>query len=195
MLANSIALLLILMALLFLGIALLWRIGSWGISTADLLNTDYGLPIGGTGHQLAAYRGTQDWHLSFVDAVSFIVFGARDCDPCKSLLVAATHHPATRSMRLVYIGDSEEVDLPPDIVSRWETYRFHAETQTRMAWNAPVSPFYHVVNAVGAIVAKGTASQPVHLDYLLTLPPAHTPAPELLSLGAERTGGSTDDGP
>jgi hypothetical protein len=74
-------------------------------------------------------------------------------------------------MRLVYVGDSEDLHLEPHILARWEVYRFHDERATRERWRAPVSPYFHVVDAAGYVLAKGVANKPDHLDRLLSLRP------------------------
>lgn len=75
-------------------------------------------------------------------------------------------------MRRVYVGDTELVDLEPEYVQDWELYWFHDEQKARRLWRAPVSPYFYAIGADGRILAKGVASQPDHLDRLLTLAPA-----------------------
>lgn len=168
---NVAALLLGTIGVWLLALALLWRIGSWHVSPAASLTLDEGLRIGASALQIAAYTGQREVHLSFLGRSTFLVFGSRQCDPCRNLVVAATTHPATRSMRRVYVGDSETLDIDPDHAATWELYRLHNERKTREMWRAPVSPYFYVINLRGTIVAKGVASHTAHLDRLLSLTP------------------------
>ena len=55
---------------------------------------------------------------------------------------------------------------------RWALYRFAAESLTRRQWNAAVSPYFHLLDPTGRVVAKGVGSRPEHLDHLLSITPA-----------------------
>ncbi|MCP9486401.1 MAG: hypothetical protein MSC30_11110 [Gaiellaceae bacterium MAG52_C11] len=169
---NTIALFLGTMVVAYLALGLLWRVGSWQIRPAASLTLDEGLRLGSAAPEIAAHLGEHDMHLSFAGRPTFLVFGSRACEPCKSLVVAASKHPATRPMRRVYIGDSELVDVDTDYLYDWELYRFHDEAKARNLWRAPVSPYFYAINADGRIVAKGVANHPDHLDRLLTLAPS-----------------------
>jgi hypothetical protein len=163
----------------FLALALLWRVGSWQTHRAQSLIEDEGIRIGAPAPQIAAHKGEADLHLSFEGEFSLVVFGARECQPCQDLLRVATRHPATSYMRLVYIGDDEEVDVEPEVAERWETYRFDDERHAREAWRAFVNPYFHVVDPQGKIMAKGIANRPAHLDRLLGLSPSGARLPIL----------------
>lgn len=177
--ANSVALIGFAATIGWLGLALLWRVGAWQTHPAQTLVEDEGLRVGSSAPQITALRGTDEFHLAFQGQTAFVVFGTKTCGPCRSLLRAAGTHPATRSMRLVYVGDSEEIDVEPEIARRWETYRFHDEVNARKRWRAPVSPYFHVIDGVGRIAAKGIGSSPLHLDRLLALNPAGLPSATL----------------
>lgn len=156
--------------LAFLALSLVWRIGGWDLPTADLLNSDYGLGLGSKAPEIALRRGTQEWHL-VVDVPTIIVFGTAGCSPCDDLLVAGARHPALRPLRRVYVSDA--LVEHPEIVNRnWELFVFDDEWAVRRMWNAPVSPYFHLVGAEGRILAKGVASRAAHLDKLLDLTPA-----------------------
>jgi len=171
---NSIALLLVAAVVGLFALALLWRIGSWQIAPADTLMHDEGLPIGSIAPEIAARARGDDYHLSFQGQVSFVVLGNDGCRHCAELLRSAALHPATRHMRLVYISDVEDVQLEPDILPRWERYVYVDEERTRRVWEAPVSPYFHVINAQGRVIDKGIGSKPDHLDRLLHLRPGAT---------------------
>jgi hypothetical protein len=187
--ANVVLLLTLTVCLAFLAIALLWRVGSWQVGRAQSLNEDEGLRIGARAPQLAAHVGDTDWHLSFDGIFSFVVFGVRGCRPCEELLRVAVWHPATSQMRLVYVGDTEEVDIEPEISGRWEIYRFHNEDSAREMWRAWASPYFHVVDPRGMIAAKGIANHPAHLDRLLSLAPTGTKLPLFEPVLASEEGG------
>lgn len=169
--ANAVSLFLVYGALLWLGFGLLWRVGSWQLSQTYLLNVTEGLRIGAEAPEIAGYADGQDMHLSFEGGETFVVFGTNGCEPCAQLLEAAARHPATRHLRRVYVSDSDHVAGDPELLRSWETYRFHDEQLTRKAWRAPVSPYFHLVDADGRVVMKGVANHPQHLDRLLTLRP------------------------
>jgi hypothetical protein len=153
-------------------IGLLWRVGAWLVSPAETLTVDEGLKIGTAAPQVACYSVAGDeMHLDFEVRTSFVVFGTYGCVPCEQLLRAASWHPATRSIRRVYIADERVGDLDPAILDEWEVFTFFDETATREMWRAPVSPYFHLVDPRGRISAKGVASRPDHLDRLLTLAP------------------------
>lgn len=174
---NAAALLAVAAVVTLFAIALLWRVGSWHIAPAATLTHDEGLGIGSEAPQIAAYRGEQEHHLSFGGWTTFVVLGTTLCDPCRELLRAAAVHPATRHMRLVFVTDSDDIDVEPDILGKWEQYRFANETGTRDTWRAPVSPYFHVVAADGRIAEKGVANKPGHLDRLLALRPGGVQGP------------------
>jgi hypothetical protein len=183
--ANVVAMAVAIVAIAWLAVALLWRIGSWFVHPAETLISDYGLQIGSRAPEIACHWRTSDRHLSFVGRMAFVVFGRTDCEPCRSLVRLASVHPATRSMRLVYVGDSEDMDLEPELYDRWESYRFHDERRARIQWRAPVSPYFHVIDHAGRIAAKGVASEASHLDRLMTLTPVGFPSRTLAVLTTE----------
>jgi|SRR3954469_10561557 hypothetical protein len=174
--ANAIALAALAAITLAGGLALLWRVGSWHLSPAASLTFDEGLRIGTEAPEVAclAMDGA-DLHISFGGETTFVVFGNQGCRPCGALLHAAMRHPATRSMRLVYLTDAGVEDLEPEILEAWSTYRYHDEESARESWRAPVSPYFFVVNDGGLIVEKGVASSAEHLDRLLHLRPGYKP--------------------
>jgi hypothetical protein len=157
-----------------LALALLWRIGALRIGLSDRLIEQEGLPIGFEAPQVAGYQGEREVHLSIVGATTFLVFGVRDCRPCDELLSIVPNHPATRYMRLVYLSDHDQVDVEPQIAAAWEVYRLH-NPAARSQWHAPVSPYFHVINENGRVIAKGVANKPEHLDRLLSLFPDGSP--------------------
>jgi hypothetical protein len=182
--ANVLGLFLFAIVIGWLAVALLWRVGLWSIHPAETLTVDQGLRIGTQAPEIACHIGANDMHLSFRDRVSFVVFGAEECEPCRELIRAAAVHPATRSMRLVYVGDSESLDdIEPELARRWESYRFHDEPTARRQWRAPVSPYFHVIDETGRIAAKGVANASKHLDRMLALAPAGLPSWTLSTLG------------
>lgn len=172
--ANSLGLLLGMAVVSLIASALLWRVGSWHLSPAALLTFDEGIRIGSPAPQVAAHRGDADFHLSFAGRRSFVVFGTRGCAPCTQLVSAATSHPATADLRRVFISNADEVDLDPDLLRGWEVYRFHDEHLARDMWRAPVSPYFHLIDTRGLVVAKGVGNRSEHLDRLLSLPPTTT---------------------
>ena len=176
-LANALGLLIAAVFVATLAAGLLWRVGAWGFSGAASLIYDQGLSVGSRAPELAAHRGRQDYHLVFTGITSFVVFGKRGCIPCDGLLRAAVLHPVTRGMRLVYLADSIDGDIEPDVAVKWEMYEFHDEHRARDAWRAPVSPYFHVIGPNGAVLEKGTASHVSHLDRLLSLRPPAITAP------------------
>lgn len=154
-----------------LALALLWRIIAWEKPSATMLNEDEGLPIGAFAKAVAAHVGDQELDVTFGDAPAFLVFGASDCKPCDELLFAASKHPATRTLRKVYISDTGALDLDTQYAVAWESYRFDSEQTARAAWRAPVSPYFHLLDEFGRVAAKGLANRPEHLDRLLEIPP------------------------
>ena len=169
--ANIVALAALTGLTAILAAALLWRVSQWNVHPAEALTYDEGRAIGSIATEVAAYADEHEVHLSFGGLPTFLVFGNRGCAPCLQLLEAASSHPATRQMRLVSLSDSDESDLAPDLVSRWELYRYHDEEAQRRNWRAPVSPYFHVIDAAGRIVDKGVANRPGHLDRLLEFSP------------------------
>lgn len=169
--ANLVALLFVISLAAILALALLWRVGSWNLHPADVLTHDEGLRVGTLAPQVAAHRGKDEYHLDFVSRTTLVVFGLKGCRPCQQLLEAAPRHPATRHARLVYISNDDPADLDADHGSHWEIYRFHDQAKAREMWRAPVSPYFHLVNSQGVIVAKGVANAPEHLDRLLHIGP------------------------
>jgi hypothetical protein len=152
---------------MWLGISLFWHVSQWRAPRAGILIEDYGLPIGSKALEIAALTGQRDVHLSFLGRFTFLVFGAADCSPCKDLLRVASTHPATRTMRLVFVADTDQLPIHPDATRSWEIYRFHDEDLARKVWAAPVSPYFHVIDPEGRIAAKGIADKHPHLDRLL----------------------------
>lgn len=170
--ANAVALAVAFFAEATLALALLWRVGSWQVHPAELLTRDEGLRVGSYAKELAGYIGDQEIHISFRQEPAFLVFGSAGCEPCEELLEVAAVHPATRSSRLIVFSDDENLTIPPHLAARWESYRFHDERTARIDWRAPVSPYFHLIDAFGRVAAKGVANKPAHLDRLLSLPPA-----------------------
>lgn len=168
---NMAALLLAALSLMAFAVALLWRVGGWRIAPAASLSLDEGLKLGAEAPQVACMAGEQEFHLGFGGPRTMVVFGTSRCEPCKSLLEAASRHPVTRGMRLVYVGDSEEIDIDSDARLKWEIYRFHNEKSARSMWRAPVSPYFHLINEEGRIIDKGVASHAEHLNRFVSLPP------------------------
>jgi len=154
-----------------LALALLWRLGSWHVGPAEALIEDEGLSVGDTAPEIAAHLGDRARHLTFGGETTFVAFGLHGCEPCRDLVNAAASHPATSYMRLVYLSDVDKIDVESQIRSRWEIYRFDNASYVRRQWRAPVSPYFHVVDEAGCIVAKGVANRPEHLDRLLGLGP------------------------
>jgi hypothetical protein len=73
-------------------------------------------------------------------------------------------------------GVVPECPVSPDLEGPWEIYTFHDEQKARDTWRAPVSPYFHSIDAYGRIAAKGIANRPEHLDRLMALkPPAFRP--------------------
>ncbi len=169
--ANTIALFVGAAAVWTFALALLWRIGSWHVSQTEALIEEEGLPVGSEALQVAAHARGDEFHLDFLGRTSFVVFGLSECAPCTDLLVIATQHPATSHMRLVYLSDSERIDIDPDVAFHWEVYRLHDGDAARRQWRAPVSPYFHVIDESNRIQAKGVANKPDHLDRLLALRP------------------------
>jgi hypothetical protein len=167
--ANWFGLFLALTTVVWLALALLWRFGSWKTSNVELLTHTEGLRIGAEAPDIAGYVGEQEMHVSLEGRETFVVFGTEGCEPCVQLLAAAAVHPATRSVRKIYFSDGALDD--PELVNSWEIYRFHDENAARRAWRAPVSPYFHLVDAGRRVVAKGVANRPEHLDRLLAIPP------------------------
>lgn len=158
--------------IVWLQIALLWRMGSWFAPRVQLLVYDEGLPIGAKAPELAVqlpFGGAA--HLNFKEGgPTFIVFGTTGCDPCRRLLDAATKHPFTKGLRLIYVVD-QNTGLDPHLSKRWEVFGFGDENKARRMWNAPVSPYFHLLDSSGRVVHKGVANSPEHLDWLLNIRP------------------------
>ena len=144
---NAFALFLLLGATGALGLALLWRVGSWQLSPAATLNEDEGLPIAASAPEIAGSLHGQDIHLTLKGTTTFLVFGTDGCAPCAELLEVAADHPATRGNRRVYFGGAHGLEIPADVEGKWEIYAFHDELETRKLWRAPVSPYFHVIDA------------------------------------------------
>ena len=66
---------------------------------------------------------------------------------------------------------SDSVPVLRELDGRWEAYTFHNESSARDMWRAPVSPYFHLIDAEGRVAAKGIASKLMHLDRLLLLAP------------------------
>lgn len=179
--ANFVTLSLLLVLTSLLACAMLARVGSWQISRAASLNLDEGLPVGAEAPQVAATSSSVSYHLEFLEGFTLLVFGSTRCAPCLELVRAASFHPATRNVRLVFIGDSDPSDFPPEYLGKWEIYKFHDEGAARKMWKAPVSPYFHFIDPLGRVVAKGTGNRSAHLDRLLTIAPPNI-APVTLNL-------------
>lgn len=167
-------------------LAAIWRAAAWNASPAEVLIHDEGLPLGSRAPELAAHYGEEDYHLTFAGRYTFIAFGVDGCDPCAGLVEAATAHPATKRMRRVYVGTSDDLPGRLSRIPDWEVYRFHDGASARRQWRAPVNPYFYVIDERGRIRAKGIANQPAHLDRLLAILPARAPHVEL-SLSGGRT--------
>ena len=170
-LANIFALAVAYCLIGWLAISLYWRLSRWNVGKAQRLAEDDGLTIGSRAREIACTSRGQDRHLSFRDVYTLVVFGGHECPPCQELISVAARHPATRGMRLVYISDTDSTALPPSISARWEHYQFHDEPSTRFQWRAPVSPYFHVIDPAGSVIAKGVANKMGHLDRLLDIAP------------------------
>lgn len=158
-LVNLVALELVTGALVVMGLALLWRVGSWNLHPADVLTHDEGLRIGSVAHQIACHREEHEYHLDFIGRTSLVVFGLKGCRPCRQLLEAAPRHPATMHARRVYLSTDNPADLDEDFgFPQWEIYSYHDETKTRDTWRAPVSPYFHLIDSNGVVLAKGVAN-------------------------------------
>lgn len=168
---NFVALLLAYSLVGWLSLSLCWRLSRWNVGKAQRLIEDDGLTIGSRAREIACTARRQDYHLSFQDGYTFLVFGSHDCPPCQELIAVAARHPATRGMRLVYVSDNNSTAMPPSISARWEQYEFHNESSTRFQWRAPVSPYFHVIDPAGSVIAKGVANKMGHLDRLLDVAP------------------------
>lgn len=155
--------------------SLLWRVGSWYVSSAASLIEDEGLRIGSTAPQVAARRGDDEFHLSFGGRPTFVVFGAMFCSPCHDLLEVARHHPATQRLRRVFLSD-DQLDRGDPIFDSWEVYEMDDPRACRTLWRAPVSPYFYLVGADNSILAKGLASKADHLDRLISIGPHTLPA-------------------
>jgi hypothetical protein len=188
-LANALGLLLASSLAWFAALALLWRVGSWQVRPAATLNLDKGLPVGTEAPEIAGSARTHQVQLTWGHRLTLVVFGTRGCKPCKELIDVAPAHPATRNMRLVYVSNEFEDDL--DERGRWEIYTFDDERDAREMWNAPVSPYFHVIDPNGRIAEKGIANAPEHLDRLLAiLPPGVSPRIALAEIIEQREGRS-----
>jgi hypothetical protein len=149
----------------------LWRVSAWNMTNVERLLTTEGLPIGSRAPELTAHGEGFDLHVTFDGVHTFVVFGEGGCPPCLDLISAADRHPALANARLIYVSSSEPEFPPTPLLRSWETIRFHDEALARRQWSAPVSPFYHYVDPLGRVVAKGIASRASHLDHLLQAPP------------------------
>jgi hypothetical protein len=154
-----------------LTLSMLWRVVSWTKPKAELLNEDEGLPIGSFAKTIAAHAGEVELDVTFGDKPTFLVFGTSNCRPCGELLHVASIHPATRTLRKVFVSDADAFDIDTDDAVDWEGYRFDNEHSARADWRAPVSPYFHLMDEFGRVAAKGLANRPEHLDRLLELPP------------------------
>jgi hypothetical protein len=184
--SNIVALLVGLGATSVLALALLWRLGSWHVDQSEALNEDEGLPIGSEAPQVACHARDQEFHLTLVGRTAFVAIGTFGCEPCRDLLSVAARHPATAHMRLVYLSDTDQIEVDPQVAPLWEIYRFHDEDAARRQWRAPVSPYFHVIDEHGRVRAKGVANRPEHLDRLLSLQPAvfdGTPVAQMAAQG------------
>jgi hypothetical protein len=182
-LVNVVGLLVVALFFILLAGALLWRVGLWSMPAVEQLHTVEGLSIGSSALEIAAVSGRDQYHLAFGGGWTFLVFGSMHCEPCKDLLRVASDHPATRDMRLVYVGDSEDVDIDCGMNRHWEVYQFDNEDSARAQWRAPVSPYFHVIDPRGRVASKGVGSKPHHLDRLLSVAPVSNV--EGSSLGGE----------
>ncbi|MCP4308939.1 MAG: hypothetical protein GY788_29525 [bacterium] len=190
--ANLLLVLAIGVFLVVLALSLIWQLGAWNTQSVHTLFEDEGLPIGGLADEIAA-TGVDDeaeFHLEFNDGATFLVFGGPVCEPCARLLENAVQHPVIRHLRLVYLftptrlspeeraaveasGQEETMDIvAPSALAKWEVYHFEDEALVRGRWNAPVSPYFHLIDSKGVVLSKGVASLPEHLDSLVSIPPA-----------------------
>jgi hypothetical protein len=169
---NAIVLSIAVGAVALLAAGALWRLGQWHLGTVEVLNLEEGLPIGSEAPELAVHQGAADRHLFWLGEPAFVVFGLAGCKPCEQLVEAASRHPATSPFRLVYVNNTGELETEAASVRRWEVYRFHDARAARLQWRAPVSPYFHVIDARGHVVAKGVGNHADHLDRLLALSPS-----------------------
>jgi hypothetical protein len=174
LLSNALGLVVVAMLTAWLALSLYWRVGRWNLHPAERLTLDEGLRVGSKAKEVACHAGESEHHLSFGGKFSLLVFGREDCEPCSEILRVAAQHPATRSMRLVYVSNVDVPVVDPSISVRWEFYRFHAEDAARKQWRAFVSPYFHVIDPDGMVVAKGVANKPGHLNRLLDVAPPAT---------------------
>ncbi|MGH2912496.1 MAG: hypothetical protein ACRDJ3_08480 [Solirubrobacteraceae bacterium] len=182
LIANEVALAIGAAVALLLALSLLWRIGAWLVPQSVSLNFDRGLPIGSSAPPVAAQTSDYDVDLGFGGAQrTFLVFALTECKPCQELLSVAHRHPATRSMRLVYLTDRFQEEAYP---REWEVYRYVDQTFTRRIWDVQVSPYFYVIDEAGQIVDKGLANRPEHLDRLMGLMPPHLQAARVTFDGA-----------
>ncbi len=165
---------------LVLVFAMMWRVGAWFYRPAARLMEVEGLPVGGRAREVACYEGlsgTQEAHLAIRDHTTLLVFGTPGCRPCHELLRAAVTHPACRYWDLVYVAGTQDrhlddlEELPSAVLDRWRVFRFHNEQLARDQWRAPVSPYFHLVDPSGRVLAKGLANSRGHLDRLLSVVP------------------------
>jgi hypothetical protein len=80
-------------------------------------------------------------------------------------------------MRRIYVTD-DDAGVDEEVTRHWEVYRFVDEEAARAQWRAPVSPYFHVIDADGRVLAKGLGNLPEHLDRLLTIKPASFRQPD-----------------
>ena len=178
--ANLVALFAVTGLIWLWALAAMWRVGAWRMSRAERLTYQHGLQISSLAPEIACHRDDGvELHLGFRGQPSMIVFGGDGCEPCIRLLDAALHHPATKRFRHIYVANQIAPDFPAELRDDWETCTFVDERATRDRWDAPVSPYFHLIDADGHVREKGTASHSTHLDRLLALrfdgspPPAH----------------------
>ena len=170
--ANAAALAALGLPALLAALAAIWRAAAWNAKPAQALIHDNGLPVGAVAPGLAGHAGDDDVDTAFIGGYSFVVFGDDRCVPCQMLVEAASKHPATRWMRLVYASKSGVLPGAPHFASRWEAIRLHNEDRAREQWNAPVTPYFHVIDERGRIRAKGIANRPEHLDRIFMVLPS-----------------------
>jgi len=179
--ANSAGIAFAVAVLLVASLALLWRVGSWHVSDAASLTLDRGLTKGSRAPNLVGWSQSSQVDVSWGGRLTLVVFGLAGCRPCEQLLESATNHPATRHMRKVYI--SNRIDEGDPNAATWELYRFDDEPHARRLWDAPISPYFYVIDPDGRIADKGIANAFDHLDRLLAiLPPGVSPYASALDL-------------
>lgn len=150
-----------------------WRASAWNLRPSEVLNSREGLALGARAPSLTGYGADgSEVDLAFLGGFTFLVFGTAECVPCRKLVDSASFHPATRGMRRIYASGDGGLPTERGVSAYWEAYKFHDESSQREQWNAPVSPYFHVIDQKGRVRAKGIGSADSHLDRLLSIHPS-----------------------